>query len=239
MMKSGMIEVINPNGSAEMTQSLADSLNHNANTESLRFHYCKDSPPSIEGFSDGSKAAYHLTELVTQLESEGSSAKGYVVACFDDTGVDAAREISSKPVVGIGETAMKCATYLGNSFVVMTTLQRSVPIIKRNIANYGLDAHCAAVIASNIPVLSLDSDPEAYERILEKAQTALSQFHGEVLILGCAGMSHWQKKLQEELGVPVIDGMQAAIAMVGALSGIGLSTSKVCSYALPEKKTTG
>ncbi|MFD2176312.1 aspartate/glutamate racemase family protein [Veronia pacifica] len=232
-----MIDIINPNGSSSMTQQLADSLNNTGvTTQRLRFHYCKDAPLSIEGFEDGVRAAYYLTKLIKQRDERDNPAEGYVIACFDDTGVDAAREITARPVIGIGEASMKVATYLGSSFVVMTTLQRSVSIIERNVMLYGLQSHCSGVIASNIPVLSLDTEPDAYDLIVRKARRALASSFGEVLVLGCAGMSHWQKRLQSELGLPVVDGVQVAIALINAFSNIGLSTSKVCSYAYPEKK---
>ena len=40
-------------------------------------------------------------------------ADGYVVACFGDPGLDAARELAAGPVVGIAEAAMRTAAYLG------------------------------------------------------------------------------------------------------------------------------
>ncbi|WP_211254273.1 aspartate/glutamate racemase family protein [Enterovibrio calviensis] len=231
-----MIDVINPNGSEAMTQQLSDSLSQTNTATYTRFHFCKASPLSIEGHYDGAMAAHHLVKQVQTLEKQESDALGYVVACFDDTGLDAVREVTERPVVGIGEAAMKTAGYLGHSFMVMTTLQRSVPIIRRNVLMYGLERQCAAIVASNIPVLSLETDPDAFTQILGLAKSSLDTSNSEVLILGCAGMSHWQEKLQSALGVPVIDGVQAAIATVKMLAELKLSTSKICGYAQPEKK---
>ncbi|MDD1795704.1 aspartate/glutamate racemase family protein [Enterovibrio sp. ZSDZ42] len=231
------ITVINPNGSASMTKHLEQGCNDMVlSHHTLEFQYCANSPLSIEGFSDGAAAAHHLADYVKHREQSGMYTAGYVVACFDDTGVDAAREYVQCPVVGIGEAAMQFASLLGSSFVVMTTLQRSVPIIERNIERYGLRHRCAGVFASNIPVLALEGKPNNYDKMLTVSREALSNRFGEVLVLGCAGMSQWQEKLQEDLGVPVIDGVKSAIKIVAALSDLGLNTSKALSYAYPEQK---
>ena len=88
------------------------------------------------------------------------AAEAHVIACFDDTGLDAARSAVVAPVVGIGEAAFHVASLVSSRFTVITTLARSVPIIERNLANTGLATRCARVRATDIPVLALD-DPQA------------------------------------------------------------------------------
>ncbi|MBB6468021.1 hypothetical protein HNQ96_003905 [Aminobacter lissarensis] len=40
--------------------------------------------------------------------------RGYIIACFDDTGLDAARCIADAPVIGIGEAAFHMAALLAH-----------------------------------------------------------------------------------------------------------------------------
>ena len=79
-----------------------------------------------------------------------------IVACFDDTGLDAARCLTAAPVVGIGEAGFHFASMLSNKFSVVTTLSRSVPAIEHNLVRYGLAHRCARVRASDVPVLELE-----------------------------------------------------------------------------------
>jgi allantoin racemase len=55
-------------------------------------------------------------------------------------------------------------------------------------------------------------------------------------VLGCAGMAGLCVTLQQRLGVPVIDGVAAAVKLSEALVSLGLKTSKVGDYATPLPK---
>lgn len=233
-----MIAIINPNASVPMTGQLERECNALTGLHHpLTFHRCEEAPLSIEGYSDGVAAAYWVTNKVRQLEALPTPPAAYVIACFDDTGLDGARELTSAPVLGIGEMAMHSATFLCQSFCVMTTLERSVPILTRNLNHYGVASRCAGIFASNIPVLALERDPDSYQRVLNAARTVLDKMRGEALVLGCAGMGQWVKRLESDLGVPVLDGVRIAVSFADAMVNLGLKTSKVLSYRYPEVKT--
>ena len=232
------IMVINPNSSPSMTRQLAaECAQLTGIHRPLKFLECPGSPVSIEGFSDGAAAAYFLLETIKQLEADpATKPSAYVIACFDDTGLDAARELTTAPVLGIGEASMHAASLLCQQFCIMTTLDRSIPILTRNLSHYGLTHRCAGVFASNIPVLLLESDPNSYAMVLDAARKALLASHGEALVLGCAGMSHWVAQLEQDLGMPVLDGVRIAVKFAQALVDLKLTTSKVRSYKYPEAK---
>ena len=232
-----MIAVINPNASTGMTRQLErECAGLDAVGRGIRFYQCDAAPASIEGYSDGAEAAYWVTQTVRRLEVDKAPPSAYVIACFDDTGLDAARELTRAPVLGIGEAAMHAATMVSQSFCVMTTLERSVPILTRNLRHYGLDRRCAGVFASRIPVLALESSPDSYERVLVAARQSLERTGGEALVLGCAGMSAWVTRMEADLGMPVLDGVRIGVAFADALVSVGLGTSKVLSYGFPEVK---
>ncbi|WCN09821.1 aspartate/glutamate racemase family protein [Marinomonas mediterranea] len=230
------IAIINPNASHSMTQQMqASCLNLSLHNET-RWYECLASPVSIEGHSDGVEAAYHLLEKIRQLENSDVPPKAYVIACFDDTGLDAAREITASPVIGIGEAAMHAASFVSQSFVVMTTLERSVSILERNLSHYGLVNRCGGVYASGLPVLSLESNEESYDVVRSAASHVLQENRGDALVLGCGGMSHWVERLQSDIGVPVLDGVRIAITFADGFISLKLATSKVAGYAWPETK---
>jgi allantoin racemase len=55
-------------------------------------------------------------------------------------------------------------------------------------------------------------------------------------VLGCAGMTGLAAELTAELGLPVVDGVAAAVKTVESLVALGLRTSKRDEYAAPPAK---
>lgn len=192
-------------------------------------------PASIEGHYDEAMACVGLLEEIRKGEAQGCDA--YVIACFGDPGLDAAREIASGPVIGVAEAAMRNASYVATGFSVVTTLQRTVVIAEHLVQKYGVSSHCRKVRASEIAVLELE-DPQsnAYKKILEECRKALQEDGSGAIVLGCAGMADLCARLQKELNVPVIDGVVAATLMAESLVRANLATSKHGDYAKPLPK---
>lgn len=230
------IKVVNPNSTASMT----DKIRHCAEaiaapgTEIVATNPA-DSPASIEGHHDGAMAVPGLLAEIAEGEVEGCD--GFVVACFDDTGLDACREVASGPVLGICEAGVHAASMIATSFSVVTTLSRSVPILEDLMVRYGMERRCRKVRASDLPVLALEENGgRAREVIRDEIRRAVDEDRCEAVVLGCAGMTDLTDWLSAETGVPVIDGVAAAVKMVEALVGAGLKTSKVGAYAAPRAK---
>lgn len=164
-------------------------------------------------------------------------AQGFVVACFDDPGLGAIRELVEGPVLGICEAAMRSATMVASSFSIVTTLPRSVPIIEELAERYGMAKFVKKVRAADIPVLTLeDPGSDAREKIKAEIMCAVKEDHCEAVILGCAGMADLTLSLSQECQIPVIDGVLAGFKLCEALVGAGLKTSKVNSYGFPRHK---
>ena len=193
-------------------------------------------PISIEGYYDEVFSIPGLLEEVRKGEASG--CQGTVIACFDDTGLDAARCIASGPVVGICEAAMHIASLLSNSFSIVTTLKRSIPALEELTVKYGMSRKCHRIRAAEVPVLELENpDSEATKLIRVEIQKALDDDRSEAIVLGCAGMVDLAAELSEEFRVPVIDGVSAAVKLVESLVALGLQTSKLNGYAYPRSKT--
>ena len=145
------------------------------------------------------------------------------------------------PVVDITEAAASTAMFLGHKYSVVTTLDRAVPLIEDRLKLAGLDARCASVRASGLAVLELEEEPErAVAAIVEQAQRAVTDDKAEVIVLGCGGMAGLDQQIRSRAGVPVVDGVAAAVTIAESLVRMGLTTSKVRTFAPPRaKKTTG
>ncbi len=192
-------------------------------------------PASIESHYDEALAVPGILAEIRRAEATG--AQGYVLACFGDPGLDAARELAVGPVVGIAEAAMHTASFLGRSFSVVTTLSRTAGRAEDLAGHYGFERHCARVRACEVPVLELD-DPvgDSFARIAAECRAAVVEDGADVVVLGCAGMADLCRRLADLVGVPVIDGVAAAVKQVEGLVTMGLRTSVRNEFAAPPAK---
>ena len=230
------IRVINPNTSAAMTAKIgAAAVAVAAPGTQIDAVNPSFGAASIEDHHDDVWAAAGVTEQVRAGEAAGCDA--YVIACFGDPGLHAARELAHGPVIGIAEAAFHAATLVATGFWVVTTLTRTCVIAEHLVQQYGFERRCRGIHGTNIAVLELE-DPasRAFERILACAEHALERDRSGAIVLGCAGMADLCHALQQRLGVPVIDGVGAAVKLAEALVGLGLATSKRGDYAAPLAK---
>ena len=230
------ILLVNPNTTSSMTAKVGETAKTVAasGTEIIAVNP-EYGPVSIEGYYD---EVFSIPGLLEEIrKGEASGCDGTVIACFDDTGLDAARCIASGPVVGICEAAMQIASLLANSFSVVTTLRRSIPALEELKVKYGMSRKCNRIRATDVPVLELENpDSEASKLIRGEIQEALDIDRSEAIVLGCAGMADLASELSKEFGVPVIDGVSAAVKLVESVVAIGLQTSKINGYAFPRSK---
>ena len=231
------ILVVNPTTTAAMTENIGRAARAAAAaaTEIIAVNP-PDGPVSIEGYYD---EAFSVPGLLAEIaKGDASGVSAHIIACFDDTGLEAARCISPAPVIGIGEAAFHLASMLGHRFSVVTTLSRSIAAIENNLLKYGLSGRCAKVRACEVPVLSLD-DPasDAAARIGAEIELAKHQDRAEAIVLGCAGMADLAAHLSKRHGLPVIDGVASAVKLAEAFGALGLKTSKTGAYALPRPKS--
>lgn len=238
------IVVINPNTTTAMTARIAATAKAVAQPGTNVIAIQPSAGPvSIEGYADEAMAVPHMLEALfaaqtSHAASSSGGVAGYVIACFDDTGLDAARCILNAPVVGIGEAACHMASLLAARFSVVTTLSRSISPIEHNLARYGLASRCVRVRAAEVAVLDLeDAASDAYAHISNEIRLALQEDRAEAVVLGCAGMTDLAARLSKEHSVPVIDGVGAAVKLIESLAGLGLTTSKRSTYARPLPKT--
>jgi len=230
------IKVINPNTTWSMTEVIGAAARAVAGPGvTIDAVSPRHGPASIECHYDEALACVGLLDEMRRGEADGVDA--YVIACFGDPGLDAAREVVRGPVLGIAEAAMRAASFVATGFSVVTTLQRTVVIAEHLVDKYGVRGHCRRGRACEIPVLELENPAsDAYSKILAECRRALDEDGSGAIVLGCAGMADLCGRLSDTLGVPVIDGVAAATALAEGLVRAGIRTSKRGDYALPLPK---
>lgn len=230
------ILVVNPNTSLEMTQSIGLAAEQVANAETSIKMVCPSfGPRSIEGHYDEVVAAAGVVEQVRAAQSW--QPDGVIIACFGDPGLDASRELTCAPVLGIAEAAFHAASMLATGFSVITTMSRTCIIAEHLVHRYGFERRCRGIHGTDIPVLALEQcSGQTFETMVSAAQEALRRDRSGAIVLGCAGMATVCQALQDRLGVPVVDGVAAAVKFVEGLAALGLKTDKSGDYAPPLPK---
>jgi allantoin racemase len=188
-------------------------------------------PKAIESEVDSVLAAAEVVRMVQSL----SDADAYLIACFGDPGLDAARELTSAPVVGIGEAAYLAASLVSKRFAVITTLGRGVAALEDGLEERGLPRQCVGVVPLHIPVGEQGGDhPDTTEAIVDTGRQLVGQSGAEALVLACGGMADVAVRVQQAVGVPVCDGVSFGALLAFSLWRSGLRTSDAGAYRAPE-----
>ena len=227
--------MINPNTTESMTATIGRAARAVAGPgTTIDAVTSSMGPVSIESHYDEALSVPGLLAAVAVGETRG--VDGYVIACFGDPGLDAARELARGPVLGIAEAAMHAASFLGRGFSVVTTLGRTTGRARDLAGHYGMDRFCLGVHACEIPVLALETDPQARATITRVCREALETDGSDAIVLGCAGMADLCAAISAEIGVPVVDGVAAATVLVESLVRLGLATGSRGEFAPPPPK---
>jgi allantoin racemase len=218
------ILIINPNSDPEMTAVIRKTAEQFAGGE-LEV-VCKATPgaPSfIDSYRDETETAPGMIRLLKEHENEFD---GFVIACQDDPNLDVMKELTPKPVVGIAEASMKIASILGHRFSIISTSRTSIPNHEVLARKYHLQDALASVRAPGDDTKNLSEE----EKFTAAATAAIEDDMAEVIVLGCAGMADLSKRMQENLGVPVLDGVVCGLIIARGLIQVGVGTSKVGRY---------
>jgi len=230
------ILLINPNTTQGMTDAMAQAARAVAapGTEIVATQP-SFGPVSIESHYDEAVAAAGVAEQVRKALAWRPDA--VVVACFGDPGLDAARELTDAPVLGIAEAAFHAATMLATGFSVVTTMTRTCIMAERLVQRYGMGPQCRGIHGTDIPVLDLECcSPDTLQQIEDAARAALLRDRSGAIVLGCGGMAPLCAQLSQRLGVPVVDGVSVAVKFAEGLVSLGLRTSQHGDYASPPPK---
>jgi allantoin racemase len=226
------LALINPNTDARHTEAMGEVARETLPEKCAVTAVSPErGPTSIESEADSVVAAAAVAELVRQLPAHDA----YLIACFGDPGIDAARELTEAPVVGIGEAAFRAAVTIARRFAVITTLPRSIPELEDALERHGMRSRCVAVEPLGIPVADQGShNPSTTEAIVAAGRRAVSRDGAEALVLACGGMADVALAVRRDVGVPVCDGVAFGAVTAYGLWRCGLSTSKAGAYGWPE-----
>lgn len=228
------ILAVNVNTTRSMTAAIADAARAVARTGTEIIEVTPSfGAESVEGNVESYLAAVAIMDAVVAYEGPFDAV---IQAGFGEHGKEGLMELLDVPVVDITEAAVHMAMLIGRRYSVVTTLDRTVPGIEDRLQTFGLNAHCASVRASGLGVLELEDTGAARRAIAAQARAAVEEDRAEVIVLGCGGMAGLDAQLSTDLGVPVVEGVAAAVTLAESLTALHLTTSKARTYAAPRPK---
>jgi allantoin racemase len=230
------ILIINPNTSEQVTARIRAVAEATARSDGQVTVVCPaQGPVTIESSYDEAYALGPTIDLVRGARADGYHA--IILACFCEVGVEAAREISTIPVLGLEEPTLAAALLLGEKFGIMTEKRPRVAMKVRHVRRYGLLERLASVRPLELSVAELAADPEGTKAAgIRLARRMVEEDGAEVIILGCAAMAGYSEDVARELGVPVLDPLKVSLKVAEMLVDLGLTHSRVGLYAPPTPK---
>ena len=214
------ILVINPNSSQGVTDAMDRALEplRRADGPAIACATLPEGPPGVE-------TARHIADVVPPMcaliAREDNRSAAFVIACFSDPGLHAARETTKRPVFGIGEAGLTTALNLGERVGVVAIRPASVVRQGRAARTLGIADRFAGSIALDMGVVELADEGRVKRRMAEVGRRLRDEKGADVIVLGCAGMAAYREGLQRELGLPVVDPTQAAVGLAITAVSVG------------------
>ncbi|MBM3354582.1 MAG: Asp/Glu racemase [Betaproteobacteria bacterium] len=206
------ILVINPNSTEAVTRGIDEACAplRLAGGPAIDCVTLKEGPPGIESQQHVDGVVGPMLKLIRKKKNDYAA---FIVACYSDPGLHSLREVTKKPVLGISECGILTALTLGQKFGVIAILRQSIPRHLRYVGALGVSERLAGELPVGLGVTELSNENKTFGRMVEVSK-ALRDAHGaDVVVMGCAGMARYRKPLQEEIGIPVVEPTQAAVAM--------------------------
>lgn len=212
---SGPILFINPNGLAEVTGQIEHTVRtlRSDNDEHAEFVTLYAVSGGITTQRDSDRAAVAVSDFVAKNEERASA---FVICCYSDPGLHAAREWTQKPVIGMGATGVATAFSRGARVGVIAASSHGMP---RHWRAY--DAARVSSAVSGERAVDMDVDKTggdaAFEALVRVGRALQVEDGADVIVLGCAGMTPLRLKLESSLGIPVIDPCSSAASLAFAI----------------------
>ena len=202
-LKQCVSEVIDKNSTAY--------INQNSNLEDYYSYYLETA---------------NVSKIVKEIESNNSS-DAFIIACYEDIGIDVIRKITSKPVIGLGEAAFYTANIIANNFSIITNLSASHEALKNNLIKYDLDHKCVSLKSIEVPILDMETMSKSNIKKLEnEINRTICEDKPEAIIITSPGILNLTKIFSDRFNIPIVEGVTAAATLSENLSKQGLKIKK-------------
>jgi len=226
------ILVVNCNTSSEITRVIAAGARAaaSAGTDIVAVQPSWG-PASAEGYYESFMTAAAVIDTVLTTDEEFDAV---VMAGYGEHGREGVRQVLDVPVVDITEASAMLAMLVSHRYGVVTTVASTIAGIKDSLSTAGLLGRCVGVRATSVPVTLIHDDADGCVQLLAEEGRALLAAGADALVLGCAGFAGLDRRLEEVLGVPVLDSVASGVALAEDLVQLRKSTSSAGPFASPD-----
>lgn len=223
-----------PLGTAEMDRRAGYLQGFASPSHDIAVLDAEEGPASIESAAEEEVAVGVLLTAVSDIEQDFDAL---IIGCYGDPGLAAIREVATIPVVGPGQASLHLALQVGERFGILAVVDQVVPTNRRQVRGYSLEHLLVDVRPVDIPVLELRSRAREAMDAMIRSGAELVRDGADAVVLGCMSMGFLDvaDELQEELGVPVINPVLAAVKVAEAMLDLGIEPSRRC-YPRPPKE---
>ena len=206
------VVVLNPNSTRAVTDALSAALEpmRLSGGPALECATLAGTPAGIETDDDVAAVVEPICDFFRAREEEASA---FVIACFSDPGIEKARKAVERPVFGMAESGYLTALSRGDRFGVISILPGAVARHRRHIERIGVGARLAADLPVGLGVTELADSGRTFGRLCDVGRALRDEHCADVLLLGCAGMAQYRRRLEDTLGLPVVEPVQAAVTL--------------------------
>lgn len=239
MSEGARLLIINPNISERVTALIEQEARRSAGphttitglTAPFGFEY-------IETRFEAMVGAYAAAQVAAQ-HYVGHDA--VIVAAFGDPGLLALREVLPVPVTGLTEAALLAACSLGQRFSIIAISQRITAWYRECVHANGLSDRLASIRCLDRPLHDVASIQQDHrDRMLSLAERAVRDDGADVIVLAGAPLAGLARQLSDQLPLPVVDGVSAAVRLAESLVQAAPIRPKAGSFApLPAKTHRG
>lgn len=230
------IKLINPNTTWSMTREIEESAKQFAREDTEIYAVSPATgPDSVESLYDEALAVPGvISEVIKGDREEGADA--FIIACFGDPGLEAVKEVTDKPVIGIAQAAITVGRLMAPNFSILYVLDRSQKIIEHVLTLHDAEKKCCSIRSVGLGVLEFEDKEALLQALLKQGKRCVEEDGAECILLGCAGYTAFAEKMRRELGVLVLDGVVPAVKLCESLVDMGLKTPKKKLWAYPDIK---
>jgi Asp/Glu/hydantoin racemase len=163
-----------------------------------------------------SRAASAIAQhaVLDALAEYGAGYDGIIIACFGDPGLEAARELSPVPVVGMADASLTIGFRAATRVAFITGGAAWVPMLEEFclVRGYGRDQVLVRAVAPDGGMIA--ADPEGAIALLAQAARDAAAEGAGAVVLGGAGLAGLAPAVAAASGVAVLDSLNCSLLAV-------------------------
>jgi Asp/Glu/hydantoin racemase len=212
------ILLVNANTTPSITQKLVDAAAVAYGADwTFRGITAPFGAPYISTREAAATAAEAVAAIANEIAAASALPAAFVISCFGDPGLWAARDRLAIPVVGMAEASCHLACQTGRRFAIVTGGRAWGPMLEEFVASIGLASRLASIRTLELTGDQVAADPDRAAGAVLAEIHAAEEDGADCVVIGGAGLISIAARLQPEARVPLLDSLGCALAAATAL----------------------